>query len=92
MRKFRDSFNLKLRFSRLRKESLHLRAYSGKRYVSNQNESSQIGFTVFLAHADNSGQPVYWLSKKSKQVKRSVPGSEVMLLANAFGYGVFNES
>jgi hypothetical protein len=73
-----------LKFPKLDLSTLYLRVYSDASYASNSDGSSQLGYIIFLCDASGTCQPLFWSSKKSKRITRSVLGSETMALADAF--------
>jgi hypothetical protein len=73
-----------LKYPKLDKDSLHLRVYADTSFASNRDDTSQLGFEIFLADKHDNCQPMVWPSYKSKRVTRSVLGAETMALANAF--------
>jgi hypothetical protein len=80
----RKTIHQVLKFPKLDRKNLSLRVYSDASYANNSDGTSQIGYIIFLCDASGSCQPLFWSSKKSKRVTRSVLGSETMALADAF--------
>lgn len=84
LRYIRRSIGLKLKYPKLDKDSLRLQVYSDASYATNADNSSQLGYIIFLADKSNNCQPLAWSSHKAKRVNRSVLGSEIMAFADAF--------
>jgi hypothetical protein len=80
----RKTIDQVLKFPKLDWNNLSLRVYSDASYANNPDGSSQIGYIIFLCDTTGACQPLFWSSKKSKRVTRSVLGSETMALADAF--------
>ena len=80
----RKTMNRVLKFPKLDRNNLSLRVYSDASYANNSDGTSQIGYIIFLCDASGYCQPLFWSSKKSKRVTRSVLGSETMALADSF--------
>jgi hypothetical protein len=73
-----------LKYPKLDKDSLRLRMSADASFASNRDETSQLGFVIFLSDKHDNCQPMVWASYKAKRVTRSVPGAETMALAEAF--------
>jgi hypothetical protein len=76
--------DLFLRFPKLYLKTLRLHVYSDASYANNADDSSQLGYIIFLTDATGRCQPIFWSYHKSRRVTRSVLGSETMALADAF--------
>ena len=76
--------DLPLRFPKLDTDSLRLQVYSDASFATNADGSSQLGYIIFLVDGSGKCQPISWSSHKAKRVTRSVLGSEVLALADAF--------
>ena len=73
-----------IRYPKLDIETLRLQTYSDASFSTNEDQSSQLGYVIFLADGENRCSPLHWSSHKAKRVTRSVLGSEVLVFSDAF--------
>lgn len=84
MEQLKNNNDIFLKYPKLGKESLRITSYSDASFATNDDHTSQLGYFIFLSDKYNKCQPIYWTSYKAKRVTRSVLGSKVMALADAF--------
>lgn len=65
-------------------ESLCTRSYSNTSYVKDYDNTSQLGFVMYLVDPSNSCQHIYWSLLKAKIATGSVLERKSMALADAF--------
>ena len=73
-----------LKFPKLDHNSPQLQFYSDESHGNSFDGSSQLGYIIFLADANNNCQSLFWSSHKSNRVSRSVLGSDTMAFAEVF--------
>jgi len=66
--------------------SLQVVAFTDASFANNNDNSSQIGFIIVIADAENNANIVHWSSIKCKRVTRSVLSSELYAIAHGFDY------
>jgi hypothetical protein len=73
-----------LRFVKLDEKTLRIVTFTDASFANNKDHSSQIGYVIVLADADNNANVIHWQSKKCKRVTRSVLASELYALSLGF--------
>ena len=76
--------DLCLRYTKLERESLHLRVYADASFASNDDLSSQLGYVVLLCDAEDRCHVLTYVSKKARRIVRSIMAGEVYAFADAF--------
>lgn len=78
------STDIGLKYGKLKKSELHIRAYADASYATNDDLTSQLGYLVLLCdHSDNC-HVLDYASRKSKRVVRSIMGGETYAFMDAF--------
>jgi hypothetical protein len=73
-----------LRFVKLDEKTHRIVTFTDASFANNKDHSSQIGYVIVLADADNNANVIHWQSKKCKRVTRSVLASELYALSLGF--------
>ena len=73
-----------LTFVKLDLQTLRVIAFTDSSFANNRDHSSQIGYVIVLADADNNANIVHWQSIKCRRVTRSVLASELYALSLGF--------
>lgn len=73
-----------LTFVKLDVTTLRIVAFTNSSFANNKNLSSQIGYVIALADAQNNANIIHWQSIKCRRVTRSVLASELYALSLGF--------
>lgn len=84
IRHLRATKDISLRMRRLNPKTLHVLAYTDASFVTNLDETSQLGFIVMLSDKDSNANLLHFASYKSQRVARSVLGAEICAFADAY--------
>ena len=84
IRRVKLSVNIKLKYSPLDKETLHLRAYVDASFATNDDHSSQLGYVILLCDSQDRCHILDFASRKCKRVVRSIMAGEVYAFAEGF--------
>jgi hypothetical protein len=79
-----DNSNRGLRFVKIDLRTAQLYAFVDASFANNKDSSSQIGYIIVLADAQNNANILHWSSTKCKRITRSVLASEMYGMANGF--------
>ncbi|EED20822.1 hypothetical protein TSTA_040160 [Talaromyces stipitatus ATCC 10500] len=79
-----DNPNHGLRFIKINLRTAQLYAFIDASFANNKDSSSQIGYIIVLADAQNNANILHWSSTKCKRITRSVLASEMYGMANGF--------
>ncbi|EED20730.1 conserved hypothetical protein [Talaromyces stipitatus ATCC 10500] len=79
-----DNPNRGLRFVKIDLRTAQLYAFVDASFANNKDSSSQIGYIIVLADAQNNANILHWSSTKCKRITRSVLASEMYGMANGF--------
>lgn len=77
---------LTIKFPKLDRKSLHIRAYADASHAGNMDLSSQLGIVVTLCDKNNQCSVIGYKSYKCRRITRSAIASECHALADAFDY------
>ncbi len=85
---FTNTKSVILQYPELDVGSIHLRAYSDASFATNDDIFSQVGHIILLADQFNRCHVLWFSSKKSREVVRSIRAGEIFAFSNAFGSAI----
>jgi hypothetical protein len=77
-----ESASLTLKYPKMHRSSLHLKAFSDASFGNNVDSSSQLGYIIFLCDGKGACAPLVFKSYKCRRVTRSVFASELLAFAD----------
>jgi len=84
----KETKDLKLKFKKLKKETLRLLVFVDSGYNTNRDRTSQLGVIIFLADEENNCHFLHWSSSKCPRVTRSMLASETYAFSLGYDYGM----
>ena len=78
---------MRLRFWKMDRKSLHLRVYTDAAFGTNEDRTSQIGYLILLCDGKDNAEVLDFSSKKSGRVVRSIMGGEFIAFVDGFDQG-----
>jgi len=76
--------DLFLTYTKLERESLHIRGYADASFASNEDLWSQLVYVVLLCYAEDRCHVLTYTSKKARRIVRIIMTGEVYAFADAF--------
>lgn len=73
-----------LNFVKLDLQTQRIITFTDSSFANNRDQSSQVGYVILLADAQNNANIIHWQSVKYRRVTRSVLASELYALSLAF--------
>lgn len=66
--------------------SLQVTGFSDASFANNRDNTTQLGYIIFLAHKNNNTGSIHYKSKKACRIVRSVLGGELIEFVDMFDY------